>query len=161
MLYMGTGQMMVSAIDIDEVRQEASNISLSDKLNELVVSPADLTSGKAVWVGENEIRYDGRLYDVAGRSVSADKTILKVKWDGKEESLISELGEHIENMLDNLPVHNKSTKHVIKSFGKDYFSYSYTFVSMIHSDYRASIAMSNSPMHTSASIEIHSPPPQA
>jgi hypothetical protein len=85
-----------------------------------------------------------------------------VKWDEKEEGLISELAEHIENLFDNLPVNGKSTKHLLKNIDKDYFFSHKTTMSFLNESktIEANSTSAFAP-YSSVSIEIHSPPPQA
>jgi hypothetical protein len=162
MLYMSTGQVMVSAIDIAEAQQEAVARISSSKLTQVIITANDLSTGKAVMIGKHEISYDGKLYDIASQTKEGNNTVLMVKWDEKEEGLISELAEHIENLFDNLPVNGKSTKHLLKNIDKDYFLSHRTTMSFLNESktIEANSASAFAP-YSSVSIEIHSPPPQA
>lgn len=161
MLYMSTGQIMVSAIDITEAKQEAAEGLSRTKLTQIIITRHDLSTGKASMIGKNEIRYDGKLYDIATQTKEGSNIILGVKWDEKEEGLIGELTEHIENLFDNLPTNSKAPKHLLKSFEKDYFSTGKTRLSFVSENkmIRANSTNALTPC-SAASIEIHSPPPQ-
>lgn len=104
MLYISVGQMGGVYIGINEAQKEARNAS-KEYLSTLTITAADLSSGRASFTGKNEILYNGNLYDIAKMNRQADKWILKVFHDEKEEGLLANLKDIVESWT-NVPMHN-------------------------------------------------------
>jgi len=101
MLYVNIGQVGGVCINIGQAKQEASENINSRELSVLIVTEADLSSGRAAFTDKNEILFNGDLYDIASRINQGDKLILKVLHDKNEEGLLSDLKEMIDAWANN------------------------------------------------------------
>ncbi len=120
MLYLNVGQVGGLYMSINEAKNEAAEKLNDGHLATLTISDAEFKSGKAVYLNSKEIRYNGKLYDIACTTKEGSNVILKVQHDEKEEGLLSMLQETIEHWGENTgntPKH-PSLKHsiVIKDF---------------------------------------------
>ena len=111
MLYMNIGQIGGVYADLNEAKQEAAIRVNSEHLSTIIISKADLASGKASYINENEIRYDGNLYDIASSITQDGNLIIKVLHDEKEEGILSNLKDIVDGWL-NTP--KNSNQHSVK-----------------------------------------------
>ena len=120
MLYLNVGQAGELYMNINEAKSEAAERINDKDLATLTISDAEFASGKASYLNDNELRYNGNLYDVSTSVRNGDKVTFKVLHDEKEEGLLSMLKETIEHWGDNTGNNTKhpSAKHtvVIKDF---------------------------------------------
>ena len=160
MLYMSAWQPVSSVIGLQQARNEATaNLSSSSGFTQLTVTAADIASGKAVMISSHEVMYDGALYDIASRTESGGKNILKVNRDEKEESMLHELKDRVENWLSlphgaggKGPLTKQST--VIKDyFPADRFTFYFSETIGLYS-----FAMSHQPASSPAIAVPYSPP---
>jgi hypothetical protein len=108
MLYMTIGQMGGVYLGISEAKTEATERIRSEHLTSLTISEADFRSGKVSYIGQNEIRYDGSLYEIASATTHNGITTIKAFHDEKEEGLISGLKDIVDGWVNASP---KNTKH--------------------------------------------------
>jgi hypothetical protein len=108
MLYVNIGQLGNFYVGIHEAKEEAVGRLNVERLSTLTITKADISSGRASFVGKNELQYNGNLYDIASQSRQGDHIILHVLRDNKEEGLMSNLKEVIDGWVANP---QKDTKH--------------------------------------------------
>ncbi len=106
MLYMNVGEAGGAYMGISEAKKEASERLNTAHLATIIISDADLASGRAVFINNKEIRINGDLYDIASTTRQADKLILKVLHDEKEEGMLSKLKDAVDGWLNT----SKNTK---------------------------------------------------
>jgi len=121
MLYVNIAQVGGVYVELNEAKQEAAiRVNTEQEhLSTITISEADLASGKATYINEKELRYDGNLYDIASSSVQDGNITLKVLHDEKEEGVLSNLKDIVEGWL-NSP--KNTNQHSIKQIViiKDY-----------------------------------------
>jgi hypothetical protein len=128
MLYLNVGQAGELYMGINEAKSEATERLNHEALTILTINDADFASGKAAYINDHEIRYDGHLYDIAATARQGNKVTLQVLHDEKEEGFLSELKEVIEHWGNNTGNNPKQpvAKHI--PIIKDYIPASqYTF----------------------------------
>ena len=128
MLYLNVGQVGELYMNINEAKSEAAERINDRDLATLTISDAEFASGTALYLNDNELRYNGNLYDVSTSVRHGDKVTLKVLHDEKEEGLVANLKETIEHWGDNVGNNSKhpNTKHIVVT--KDFMpSARYTF----------------------------------
>ena len=115
MLYLNVGQAGELYMNINEAKSEAAERINDKDLATLTISDAEFASGKASYLNDNELRYNGNLYDVSTSVRYGDKVTFKVLHDEKEEGLLSMLKETIEHWGDNAGNNTKhpSAKHTV------------------------------------------------
>ena len=94
---------------INDAKKAAKESLHLEKLSTLTISVSDLSSGIISFTAPNEILYNGRLYDVASQTKEGGNITLKVLHDEKEEGLLSELSEIMEDWLIPTSNNNKNT----------------------------------------------------
>ena len=120
---------------------------------------AVLHSKDFAYTDDDEIKYQGKLYDIVKKVAKGDSIYFYCINDQKEEHLFANLFEHIKNQIDNsksLP--GKENKTVKIELVKDYF-----FNLFATNNYRKkeSILYSQSDsFYTSFIKDITSPPPK-
>jgi hypothetical protein len=130
MLYMSVGQVGGVYAEISVAKTEAAARIINERLSTLTISKADLASGKAHYNGKSEIVYNGNLYDIASSIQQGDKTIIKVLRDEKEEGLLSDLKEIIEEWA-NIPQSNGKQPLVKQLLTQDFMPVAeFSFISV-------------------------------
>ena len=63
-------------------------------------SPADTEDAAAIqWIGEDEVRCNGSLYDIVRRYSSGDSTYLICLSDAEEDELLADFDDHVRRQL--------------------------------------------------------------
>ena len=100
LFYMNIGQLGTIYINIGEARSEASEkVRAGSHSQTLQFSLKDISEGKAAFINSGEIRYEGRLYDIASTQKAGGTYLLKVVSDDKESGLISQMKEAIDGLF--------------------------------------------------------------
>lgn len=157
MLYMNIGQVGGVYANLNEAKQEAAIRVNTEHLSIITISEMDLASGKAVYINEKEIRYDGNLYDIASASTKDGNITLKVLHDEKEEGVLSNLKDIVEGWL-NTP--KNTNQHSIKQIViiKDYIP-AQKFAFNANSAFeQVSAIISSYPTETALLTVLKSPP---
>jgi hypothetical protein len=119
MLYVNIAQIGGVYMNLNEAKQEASIRLNRENLSTITISETDLISGKASYINEKEIRYDGNLYDIGSSSTQDGNITLKVLHDEKEEGVLSNLKDIVDGWLNttkNTNQHSLKQIVMIKDF---------------------------------------------
>jgi len=114
LLYINVGDLARISVGLIGAKLEASEkLKVAGNLQQLTISLKEISSGDAFVMGKNEMRYHGKLYDIASRAQDDQNLYLQVISDETEEGLLSDLKEHVDQWF-NLPQKNTGKKNTIK-----------------------------------------------
>ena len=101
MFYSNVGQMAMLNANIDVARKEASHrLSSNPNCQIFTITASDFELGKARYQGEQELYYDGKLYDIVDKVQQGKDIQLQVLRDNREEGLLAKLKDTFEQLLD-------------------------------------------------------------
>jgi hypothetical protein len=114
LLYNNMGQVGGIFMGINEAKKEATRRIKTQKLSTITISPSDFHSGKASYINEKEILYNGNLYDIASSSSKDGIVTLSVLHDENEEGILANLKDIVDGWL-NTPKNSKqhSSKQIV------------------------------------------------
>ena len=95
-------------MSISNSKEQAVARLHEEKLSTLIISGSDLSSGRAHFTAQNEIQFNGKLYDIASQTKEGGNITLKVLRDEKEEGLLSQLKDIVDGWINGIP---KDSKH--------------------------------------------------
>gem|GEM_PF-2875519 len=157
MLYVNIAQVGGVYIGLNEAKQEAAVRINTEHLSTITISESDLASGKAAYINEKEIRYDGTLYDIASSSIQDGNVTFKVLHDEKEEGVLSNLKDIVDGWL-NTP--KNSNPHSLKQIViiKDYIPAQHFAFNANSAWEQVSAIISSYPTETALLAVLKSPP---
>ena len=113
LLYVNVGEIARISMGLADAKRVASQNHQATL--QLTISSKDIRSGAAYFPEKNELRYHGRLYDISARQQKGDNLYLQVIPDEKEEGLLSELKDQVDQWL-NAPQKAADGKTQVKHF---------------------------------------------
>ena len=113
LVYINLGDLARIEMGLADAKMEATKTIGGKHLTTLNISPNDFANGDAAYVGASEIRYLGHLYDIATREKIGNVLHLTVAADEKEDGLLGELKEHVEQLM-NTPAKSTNNKPSLK-----------------------------------------------
>jgi hypothetical protein len=81
LLYAGIGQTGSIYISINKAKKDAAIALAGSHLSTLTITQTDIRTGRAAYINDKELRYNGSLYDIAFSCVKDGNTVLKVFHD--------------------------------------------------------------------------------
>lgn len=140
------------------IQNEIKAGSNSEKLETLVINKNNLAAIEWLESGK-EMRYNNQLYDIVKSTETSTAITFYCINDTKEKSLYSKLEDHIKtHILSNVPVKNDSSKKLVDTVSKLYFSNDFSF-SLIQNHSTLTYFISTL-IYTPALLETNSPPPE-
>jgi hypothetical protein len=145
-----------SVLNWENSSQMSLNIKSSNNLETLQIKKSELNN---VIFSDNEMSYQGEIYDVKKISSNGDYILVQCLHDKKEETLFADLDKQIQNNLD---AKSSSTDHQGKSgqknIVKDYF-FSVDGISFYNASHHA-IFKAVDPLIHSFVASLSTPPPR-
>lgn len=140
----------------NEIRSEIKSGIKTDELIVLTIKKNDLSSIQWEESG-TEMRYKGGMYDIVKSTQTPEAIIFNCINDAKEESLFTNLDDHINvHVATNKPL--KNAKKLIDTVVKLYFTYSQEVnLNVVETQHKF---LSENLIFTSSVIEKNVPPPQ-
>ena len=130
----------------------------SSELEVVTIPKANLNEIEWLESGK-EMRFNGQLYDIVNSKKNSESITFYCINDTKEKSLFSKLEDHINtHVISNNPLKNESSKKLLDTVVKLYFSNQISF-SVFQNSSTINYFISNL-IYTPALLETNSPPPE-
>lgn len=101
LLYINIGNMARLSVGVAAAKHEAQEKLANDASHlTLTITQQQIDLGEAAFINNHELKWKGERYDIASLLHSGNTYTLKVVHDEKEEGLLSELREEVEQWFN-------------------------------------------------------------